>query len=72
MWTANNSAMIASKPRFLDQQHLRAFLIDAIRLCSWLLILAPIFLPPERMIQKGQLRTTGEMCPARQFYSLAG
>jgi transposase-like protein len=24
------------------------------------------------MIRKGQLRTTGEMCPARQFYSLAG
>jgi putative transposase len=24
------------------------------------------------MIRKGQLRTTGKMCPARQFYSLAG
>jgi putative transposase len=24
------------------------------------------------MIRKGQLRTTGELCPARQFYSLAG
>ena len=24
------------------------------------------------MIRKGQLRTTGEMCPAWQFYSLAG
>jgi putative transposase len=24
------------------------------------------------MIRKGQLRTTGEVCPARQFYSLAG
>ena len=27
---------------------------------------------PMHMIRKGQLRTTGEMCPARQFYSLAG
>jgi transposase-like protein len=24
------------------------------------------------MIRKGQLLQTGEMCPARQFYSLAG
>jgi putative transposase len=24
------------------------------------------------MIRTGQLRTTGEVCPARQFYSLAG
>jgi putative transposase len=24
------------------------------------------------MIRKGQLQTTGEVCPARQFYSLAG
>jgi putative transposase len=24
------------------------------------------------MIRKGQLRTTSELCPARQFYSLAG
>jgi putative transposase len=24
------------------------------------------------MIRKGQLRTTGEVCPARQFYSMAG
>jgi putative transposase len=24
------------------------------------------------MIRKGQLRTTGKMCPERQFYSLAG
>jgi putative transposase len=24
------------------------------------------------MIRKGQFWTTGEMCPARQFYSLAG
>ena len=24
------------------------------------------------MIRRGPLRTTGEMCPARQFYSLAG
>jgi putative transposase len=24
------------------------------------------------LIRKGQLRTTGELCPARQFYSLAG
>jgi putative transposase len=25
-----------------------------------------------RMIRKGQLRTTGELCSAQQFYSLAG
>jgi hypothetical protein len=25
-----------------------------------------------RMIRKGHLQTTGEVCPARQFYSLAG
>jgi putative transposase len=24
------------------------------------------------LIRKGQLQTTGEVCPARQFYSLAG
>ena len=24
------------------------------------------------MIRKGPLRTTGEVCPARQFYSLVG
>jgi putative transposase len=24
------------------------------------------------MIRKGQLQTTGELCPAQQFYSLAG
>jgi transposase-like protein len=24
------------------------------------------------MLRKGQLRTTGELCPAQQFYSLAG
>jgi putative transposase len=24
------------------------------------------------MIRKGQLRTTGNLCPAQQFYSLAG
>jgi len=40
--------MIASMPHFLDQEHLRAFLIDVIRLCLWLLILAAIFLPLER------------------------
>ncbi len=34
---------------FLDQQHLQALLIDVVRLCLWLLILAVIFLPLERL-----------------------
>lgn len=34
---------------FLDQQHLQAVLIDVVRLCLWLLILAVIFLPLERL-----------------------
>jgi len=36
-------------PSFLDQQHLLAFLMSAVRLCAWLLFLALIFLPLERL-----------------------
>jgi sterol desaturase/sphingolipid hydroxylase (fatty acid hydroxylase superfamily) len=36
-------------PLFLDQQHLLAFLMSAVRLCAWLLLLAVIFLPLERL-----------------------
>lgn len=34
---------------FLDHRHLLAFLIDVARICLWLLILAAIFLPLERL-----------------------
>jgi sterol desaturase/sphingolipid hydroxylase (fatty acid hydroxylase superfamily) len=33
----------------LDQQHLLAFLMSGVRLCAWLLLLALIFLPLERL-----------------------
>jgi sterol desaturase/sphingolipid hydroxylase (fatty acid hydroxylase superfamily) len=36
-------------PTFLDQQHLLAFLMSWARLCAWLLLLALIFLPLERL-----------------------
>jgi sterol desaturase/sphingolipid hydroxylase (fatty acid hydroxylase superfamily) len=36
-------------PSFLDQQHLLAFLMSWLRLCAWLLFLALIFLPLERL-----------------------
>ena len=36
-------------PAFLDLQHLLAFLINVGRLCAWLLLLALIFLPLERL-----------------------
>jgi sterol desaturase/sphingolipid hydroxylase (fatty acid hydroxylase superfamily) len=36
-------------PSFLDQQHLLAFLMSWARLCAWLLLLALIFLPLERL-----------------------
>ncbi len=36
-------------PSFLDQQHLLAFLMSVARLCAWLLLLAVIFLPLERL-----------------------
>ena len=36
-------------PSFLDQQHLLAFLISMARVCAWLLLLALIFLPLERL-----------------------
>ena len=36
-------------PSFLDQQHLLAFLMSWVRLCAWLLLLALIFLPLERL-----------------------
>ena len=36
-------------PHFLDQRHLLAFLINVARLCLWLLIIAAIFLPLERL-----------------------
>jgi sterol desaturase/sphingolipid hydroxylase (fatty acid hydroxylase superfamily) len=37
-------------PLFLDQQHLHAFLLSVARLCVWLLLLAVIFLPLERLL----------------------
>ncbi len=36
-------------PAFLDQQHLLAFLVSVARLSAWLLLLAVIFLPLERL-----------------------
>jgi len=36
-------------PAFLDQQHLQAFLLSLIRLWIWLLLLAVVFLPLERL-----------------------
>ena len=36
-------------PAFLDHQHLLAFLMSVARLCTWLLLLALIFLPLERL-----------------------
>jgi putative transposase len=33
---------------------------------------AAVTLELMHMIRKGPLQTTGEVCPARQFYSLAG
>jgi len=36
-------------PLFLDQQHLHAFLISVLRLGAWLLLLAVVFLPLERL-----------------------
>ena len=36
-------------PAFLDQQHLLSFLLNVVRLCAWLLLLALIFLPLERL-----------------------
>jgi sterol desaturase/sphingolipid hydroxylase (fatty acid hydroxylase superfamily) len=36
-------------PSFLDQQHILAFLMSAARLCAWLLLLALVFLPLERL-----------------------
>jgi sterol desaturase/sphingolipid hydroxylase (fatty acid hydroxylase superfamily) len=36
-------------PAFLDQQHLLSFLMSWVRLCAWLLVLALIFLPLERL-----------------------
>ena len=37
-------------PSFLDQQHLQAFLMTVVRLSAWLLLLAVIFLPLERLL----------------------
>jgi sterol desaturase/sphingolipid hydroxylase (fatty acid hydroxylase superfamily) len=39
-----------SVPPFLDQQHLHAFLMTVIRLSVWLLLLAVVFLPLERLL----------------------
>ena len=36
-------------PSFLDQQHLLAFVTSVARLCAWLMLLALIFLPLERL-----------------------
>ena len=36
-------------PSFVNQQHLPAFIINLVRLCLWLLILATIFVPLERL-----------------------
>ncbi len=38
-----------SLPVFLDHQHLYAFLLSTIRLGAWLLLLAVVFLPLERL-----------------------
>ena len=37
-------------PSFLDQQHLQAFLLSVVRLSAWLLLLAIVFLPLERLL----------------------
>jgi len=39
-----------SVPSFLDHQHLQAFLLTVVRLSAWLLLLAVIFLPLERLL----------------------
>ena len=36
-------------PAFLDHQHVQSFLISVIRLSAWLLLLAVVFLPLERL-----------------------
>src|SRR6185437_5850232 len=46
----NRIIRIVSVPSFLDQQHLQAFLMTVVRLSAWLLLLAVIFLPLERLL----------------------
>ena len=46
---SHRAIKVMSLPSFLDQQHLFAFLMSVARFCAWLLLLALIFLPLERL-----------------------
>ena len=47
-------------PAFLDPQHLHAFLLSALRLGAWLLLLAIVFLPLERLFAVRRRRVFGK------------
>jgi len=44
---------------FLDHEHLHAFLLTTIRLGAWLLLLAVVFLPLERLFAVRQAPHAG-------------
>ncbi len=47
-------------PAFLDPQHLHAFLLSGLRLGAWLLLLAIVFLPLERLFALRRRRVFGK------------
>ena len=47
-------------PAFLDPQHLHAFLLSTIRLGAWLLLLAVVFLPLERLFALHRRKVLGK------------
>jgi sterol desaturase/sphingolipid hydroxylase (fatty acid hydroxylase superfamily) len=60
-------------PAFLDQQHLQAFLISVLRLAAWLLLLAVVFLPLERLAALHRRKIICKSLPSDiGFYFISG
>src|SRR5215469_16060039 len=62
-----------SLPAFLDHQHLQAFLISVLRLAAWLLLLAVVFLPLERLFALHRQKIICKSLPSDiGFYFISG
>ena len=64
---------MAPLPAFLDSQHLQAFLLSTIRLGVWLLLLAVVFLPLERLFALRRRKLLGKSLAGDVgFYFISG
>jgi sterol desaturase/sphingolipid hydroxylase (fatty acid hydroxylase superfamily) len=60
-------------PAFLDHQHLYAFALSTIRLAAWLLLLAVVFLPLERLFAVRRRKIVGKSLASDiGFYFISG